>query len=96
MNLSELKVLEIGGHYKVKPFDRLIEEYQPQEEDEMPNVICGFNRQMKKLCGQKVTIYRALEGYGNKLYRIKEAEYCWNSQMLELPLSTLIYRRRHG
>ncbi len=26
MNLSKLKVLKIGGHYKVKPFDRLIEE----------------------------------------------------------------------
>ena len=31
MNLSKLKVLKIGGHYKVKPFDRLIEEYRPQE-----------------------------------------------------------------
>lgn len=96
MNLSKLKVLKIGGHYKVKPFDRLIEEYRPQEEDGMPIVICGFNEQMKKLCGQKVTIHSAFEGHENKLYHIKEARYCWNSQMLELLLSTLIYRRKHG
>lgn len=32
MNLSKLKVLKIGGHYKVKPFDRLIEEYRPQDD----------------------------------------------------------------
>ena len=96
MNLSKLKVLKIGGHYKVKPFDRLIEEYRPQEEDGMPIVICGFNDQMKQLCSQKVTIHSAFEGHENKLYHIKEARYCWNSQMLELPLSTLIYRRRHG
>ena len=95
MSLSELKVLKIGGHYKVKPFDRLIEEYGSDDFGD-PKVICGFNDQMKKLCGQKVTIHNTFNEYENKLYQIKEASYCWNSQMLELPLSTLIYRRRHG
>ena len=96
MNLSKLKVLKIGGHYKVKPFDRLIEEYRPQEEDGMPIVICGFNEQMKKLCDQKITIQDTFYKNEDKFYQIKEARYCWNSQMLELPLSTLIYRRKHG
>lgn len=54
MNLSKLKVLKIGGHYKVKPFDRLIEEYRPQEEDGMPIVICGFNEQMKNYVVKKL------------------------------------------
>ena len=95
MNLSKLKVLKIGGQYRVKSFDRLIEEYRLKEEDEMPIVICGFNEQMKELCGQKVTISAAFYGHEGKLYQIKESGYCWNSQMLELPLSTLIYRRKH-
>ena len=95
MNLSKLKTLKIGGQYKVKSFDRLKEEYG-SDDFEMPNVICGFNEQMKKLCDQKITIHSAFEGYENKLYHIKETGYCWNSQMLELPLSALIYRRRHG
>ena len=47
MNLSKLKVLKIGGHYKVKPFDRLIEEYRPQEVDGITIVICGFKEQKK-------------------------------------------------
>ena len=62
----------------------------------MPNVICGFNKQMKKLCDQKITIQDTFYKNEDKFYQIKEARYCWNSQMLELPLSTLIYRRRHG
>lgn len=96
MNTDKLKFLKLGGQYKVKSFARLMEEYRPQEEYEMPIVICGFNEQMKKLCGQKVTIHDTFYRHEDKLYQIKEARYCWNSQMLELPLSTLIYRRRHG
>lgn len=96
MDRTKLKVLKIGGHYKVKPFDRLMKEYGSDNSSGMPNVICGFNEQMKKMCGQKVTIHNTFSSYENKLYLIKEARYCWNSQMLELPLSTLIYRRRHG
>lgn len=95
MITDKLKLLKLGGQYKVKSFARLMEEYG-SDSSGMPNVICGFNEQMKKLCGQKITIHSAFEGYENKLYHIKETRYCWNSQMLELPLSTLIYRRKHG
>lgn len=95
MNTSKLKFLEIGGQYKVKSFARLMEEYGSDDSIEMPNVICGFNEYMKKLCGRKVTISAVFYGHEGKLYQIKESGYCWNSQMLELPLSTLIYRRKH-
>ena len=95
MDLSELKILKIGGQYKVKPFDRLMKEYGSDGSSGMPNVICGFNEQMKKMCGQKVTIHNTFNERKNKLYQIKEARCCWNSQMLELPLSTLIYRRKN-
>lgn len=93
MNTDKLKFLKIGRQYKVKTFDRLIEEYG-LDSNKMPDVICSFNERMKELCGQKVTI-TGISWYG-KLYRIKETGNCWNSQMLGLPLSTLIYRRKHG
>lgn len=96
MNTDKLKFLKLGGQYKVKSFDRLMEEYGPDGSMVMPGVCCGFNEAMKRLCGRKVTIYRVYDGYENKFYNIIELGYCWNSQMLELPLSTLIYRRRHG
>lgn len=96
MDRDKLKFLKLGGQYKVKSFARLMEEYGSDSSSGMPNVICGFNEQMKKLCGQKVTIHNTFNEYEGKLYQIKETRYCWNSQMLELPLSTLIYRRRHG
>lgn len=96
MNTDKLKFLKLGGQYKVKSFARLMEEYGSDNSSGMPNVICGFNKQMKKLCDQKITIYDTFYGHVDRLYQIKEARYCWNSQMLELPLSTLIYRRRHG
>ena len=83
MNTDKLKFLKLGGQYKVKSFARLMEEY-------------GFNKQMKKLCDQKITIQDTFYKNEDKFYQIKEARYCWNSQMLELPLSTLIYRRKHG
>lgn len=95
MDRDKLKLLKLGGQYKVKSFARLTEEYG-SDSSGMPNVICGFNEQMKKLCGQKITIHNTLSMFEDKLYQIKETRYCWNSQMLELPLSTLIYRRRHG
>lgn len=94
MKTDKLEFLKIGGQYRVKSFARLMEEYGSNS-DEMPDVRCGFNIYMKKLCGQKVTVYRKFDGH-DKCYYIKESNYCWNSQMLELPLSTLIYRRRHG
>ena len=74
----------------------LIKEYGSDNSSGMPNVICGFNKQMKKLCDQKITIQDTFYKHEDKFYQIKEARYCWNSQMLELPLSTLIYRRKHG
>lgn len=95
MKTDKLKFLKVGGHYRVKSFARLMKEYGPDGSSEMPDVRCGFNAYMKRLCGQKVTVYRKFDGY-DKYYHITEAGYCWNSQMLELLLSTLIYRRRHG
>lgn len=95
--VNKLKLLKIGRQYKVKTFERLIKEYGIKEgHDVMPNVVCGFNETMKNLCGRKLTIDRPFEGREGKLYHVKEASWCWNSQMFELPLSTLIYRRRHG
>lgn len=95
MNTDKLKLLKIGGQYKVKPFERLMKEYGMEEgSNTMPNVVCGFNETMKNLCGRELTIDRPLEGYEGKLYYVKEARWCWNSQMFELPLSTLIYRRK--
>lgn len=96
MNTDKLKFLKLGGQYKVKSFARLMEEYGSDSSSGMSNVICGFNKQMKKLCDQKITIQDTFYKNEDKFYQIKEARYCWNSQMLELPLSTLIYRRRHG
>ena len=96
MNTDKLKFLKLGGQYKVKSFARLMEEYSSNNSNGMPNVICGFNKSMKRLCGQRVTIDDAFYEHISKFYSIKELQYCWNSQMLELPLSTLIYRRRHG
>lgn len=96
MNTDKLKFLKLGGQYKVKSFARLMEEYGPNGSSEMPNVTCGFNEIMKKMCGQRITIDDVIYGPKGKLYSIKELRYCWNSQMLELPLSTLIYRRKHG
>ena len=96
MDTDKLKFLEIGGQYKVKSFARLMKEYGADASGEMPVVICGFNENMKNLCGRKVTIRETFCEGEKKLYRIKETGYCWNSQMLELPLSTLIYRRKHG
>lgn len=90
MNTDKLKFLKPGGQYKVKSFARLMEEYGFNNSNGMPNVICGFNKQMKKLCNQKITIHDTFYGNESKLYQIKEARYCWNSQMLELPLSTLL------
>lgn len=52
MITDKLKLLKLGGQYKVKSFARLMEEYG-SDSSGMPNVICGFNEQMKKLCGQK-------------------------------------------
>lgn len=97
MNTDKLKLLKIGGQYRVKPFERLIREYGIEEgSDTMPNVMCGFNDYMKDLCGSDLTISAAFKGNEGKLYHVKEASWCWNSQMFELPLSTLIYRRRNG
>lgn len=96
MNTDKLKFLKLGGQYKVKSFARLMEEYGSDDSSGMPLVICGFNEIMKKMCGQRITIDDVFYGPESKLYSIKELRYCWNSQMLELPLSTLIYRRRHG
>lgn len=50
MNTDKLKFLKLGGQYKVKSFARLMEEYGSDNSSGMPNVICGFNKQMKKLC----------------------------------------------
>lgn len=94
MNTDKLKFLKLGGQYKVKSFARLMEEYGSNNSSGMPNVICGFNKQMKNLCGRKLTISTAFEGHEGKLYHVKESSWCWNSQMFELPLSTLIYRRK--
>lgn len=97
MNTDKLKLLKIGKQYKVKSFERLIKEYGIEEgSNTMPNVVCGFNNAMKNLCGRKLTISTAFEGHEGKLYHVKESSWCWNNQMLELPLSTLIYRRKHG
>lgn len=96
MDTSKLKFLKVGGQYKVKSFARLTEEYGSDNSSGMPLVICGFNEIMKKMCGQRITIDDVFYESKSKLYSIKELRYCWNSQMLELPLSTLIYRRRHG
>ena len=49
MNTDKLKFLKLGGQYKVKSFARLMEEYGSNNSSGMPNVICGFNKQMKKL-----------------------------------------------
>lgn len=54
MNTDKLKFLKLGGQYKVKSFARLMEEYGSDNSSGMPNVICGFNKQMKKLCDQKL------------------------------------------
>lgn len=95
MKTDKLKFLKVGGQYRVKSFARLMEEYGPDGSSEMPEVRCGFNVRMKDLCGRKLTISTAFEGHEGKLYHVKESSWCWNSQMFELPLSTLIYRRRH-
>lgn len=50
MNTDKLKFLKIGRQYKVKTFDRLIEEYG-LDSNKMPDVICSFNERMKELCG---------------------------------------------
>lgn len=47
MNTDKLKFLKLGGQYKVKSFARLMEEYGSNNSSGMPNVICGFNKQMK-------------------------------------------------
>ena len=49
MNTDKLKFLKLGGQYKVKSFARLMEEYGSDNSSGMPNVICGFNKQIKKL-----------------------------------------------
>lgn len=66
MNTDKLKFLKLGGQYKVKSFARLMEEYGSDSSSGMPNVICGFNKQMKKLCDQKIlrnTIEKRKENY---------------------------------
>ena len=54
MNTDKLKFLKLGGQYKVKSFARLMEEYGSNNSSGMPNVICGFNKQMKNCVIKKL------------------------------------------
>ena len=95
--MEGLRELKIGKKYRVKTFERLIEEYG-ETDKRMPNVILGFNGEMKKLCGQIVTIEERRSSY-YEAYSINEDHYMWTwtSQMLEIGLlEDLIYRRKHG
>lgn len=96
--MEELRTLKMGKKYRVKSFERFIKEYGKTER-EMPNVILGFNREMKRLCGHIVTIECEHFSHSQRVYSIKEDYYrwAWTSQMLEIsPLEDLIYRRKHG
>lgn len=96
--MEKFRTLKMGRKYKVKSFERLIKEYGKTER-EMPNVVLGFNRDMKELCGCFVTIECEHFSYSHGVYSIKEDDYRWGwtSQMLESsPLEDLIYRRKHG
>lgn len=95
--MEKLRTLKIGRKYKVKSFERLIKEYGKTDR-EMPNVMLGFNSDMKKLCGCVVTIESEHFSYSHDIYSIKEDNYrwAWTSQMLETSLlEDLIYRRKH-
>lgn len=92
--MVKLKELKIGKKYRVEPFAKLIEQYGDNGNG-FPEIICGFNDDMKKFCGHTVTI---IDKKGYKTYSIKEdgEMWAWTSQMLEIsPLEDLIYRRRH-
>lgn len=46
---------EVGDRVRIKDFDEMIEEFGTHS-DGTPNVSCGFNPDMRYLCGQKATI----------------------------------------
>ena len=46
---------EVGDRVRIKDFDEMIEEFGTQD-DGTPDVFCGFNPQMKRLCGLEATI----------------------------------------
>ena len=93
---EELKKLRIGKKYRVKSFEQLKKEYGVTEGG-MPDVLLGFNSDMKRLCGHIVTITRHKSEYTPSYY-IKEDPWgwAWTSQMLlKLPLRALINRRKN-